>query len=62
VFDANVSRHHHFVDDATGEIVDLPWESLRVTGEKRLHGFDVREYQVVLRGRRRPRRGAARKD
>jgi Fe2+ or Zn2+ uptake regulation protein len=52
VFDPNVELHHHFIDEATGEIHDIPWDALRVTGEDSLSGFDVHEYQVVMRGRR----------
>jgi Fe2+ or Zn2+ uptake regulation protein len=52
VFDPHVERHHHFVDEATGRIHDIPWEAVRVTGESSLCGFEVREYQVVMRGRR----------
>jgi len=53
VFDAHTERHHHFVDDATGKIYDVPWEALSVSGEDVLQEYDVREYQVVMRGRRR---------
>jgi Fe2+ or Zn2+ uptake regulation protein len=57
VFDPHVERHHHFVDDATGEILDVPWDALDVRRVEALKGVKVREYQVVLRGRRvRPRR------
>ncbi|MBM4161975.1 MAG: transcriptional repressor [Ignavibacteria bacterium] len=52
VFDTNMKKHHHFIDDETGTIHDIPWESLEVRGEQRLDGFDVREYQVILRGRK----------
>ena len=52
VFDPKVERHHHFVDDATGRIHDVPWDAIDVRRVERLRGFDVREYQVVLRGRR----------
>lgn len=55
VFDAEVGPHHHFIDDETGEIIDVPWQALQVKGEKSLRGFEVRELQVVLRGRRRKR-------
>ncbi len=55
VFDAEVGPHHHFIDEETGEIHDVPWNSLRVKGTKSLKDFDVRELQVVLRGRRRKR-------
>jgi len=53
VFDAEVDPHHHFIDDETGKVYDVPWEMLRVTGKESLRNFNVREYQVVLRGRRR---------
>src|SRR5438552_11617254 len=59
VFDPKVDRHHHFVDERTGHIHDIPWEALEVRHVEALKGFDVREYQVVVRGRRaaaRPRR------
>jgi Fur family transcriptional regulator, iron response regulator len=54
VFDARVGRHHHFVDEATGRIHDIPWEAIRVSGKSSLRGFLVREYEVVMRGRRKP--------
>jgi len=56
VFDPNVKPHHHFIDEATGRIHDVPWDALRVSRVEALEGLDVREYQVVLRGRQRPRR------
>ena len=52
VFDPKVDRHHHFIDEATGRIYDLPWESLTVQKVQSLPGFDVRQYQVVVRGRK----------
>ena len=52
VFDSNIKQHHHFIDDDTGVIYDIPWNALKVTGEKSLKGFQVREYQVILRGKR----------
>lgn len=52
IFDPNVERHHHFIDDDTGAIHDVPWDSLGVTKLDALKGYDVREYMVVLRGTR----------
>jgi Fe2+ or Zn2+ uptake regulation protein len=52
VFDPKVEAHHHFIDDETGKIHDIPWAALGVSDIESLRGFDVREYQVVLRGRR----------
>ena len=53
VFDPRVAPHHHFIDEETGNVLDIPWDAVKVTGEKSLQGLEVREYQVVLRGRRR---------
>ena len=57
VFDANAKRHHHFVDDETGDIYDIPWGALRVSGHRSLEGFMVRELQVVMRGKRKRKQG-----
>jgi Fur family transcriptional regulator, iron response regulator len=52
VFDPNVTKHHHFIDEDSGRIYDIPWDALRVDGEDLLSGFEIHEYQVVMRGRR----------
>jgi Fe2+ or Zn2+ uptake regulation protein len=52
VFDPNTEDHHHFIDDETGVIYDLPWDALEVSSIDELDGFEVREYQVVVRGTR----------
>ena len=54
VFDPKLAPHHHFIDEETQSIVDIPWDALQVKHVDALRGFDVREYQVVLRGRRAP--------
>jgi Fur family iron response transcriptional regulator len=56
VFDPMVERHHHFIDEGTGRIHDVPWDALTVSDVDALAGFEVHEYQVVLRGRRTPAR------
>jgi Fe2+ or Zn2+ uptake regulation protein len=53
VFDPRVDAHHHFIDVDTGKIYDVPWKALKVSGEKALRDFHVREYQVIMRGRKR---------
>lgn len=60
VYDPHVEKHHHFIDEATGRIYDVPWDALEVKDVAKLAGFDVREYQVVLRGRKRPGAGRRR--
>ena len=49
-FDPKVEAHHHFIDDETGRIYDIPWDAISVSGENSVDGFKVREYQVVMRG------------
>jgi Fur family iron response transcriptional regulator len=57
LFDPNTDRHHHFIDEATGRIHDIPWSHIKVSEISPLPGFEVEDYQVVMRGRRRrPRR------
>ena len=58
VFDPKTDAHHHFIDESTGRIHDIPWQAVKVSQIDRLKGFEVSEYQVVIRGRRRA--GAAR--
>lgn len=53
VFDPKTEPHHHFVDDETGVIHDVPWDALKVRDVAALEGLEVREYQVVMRGRAR---------
>ena len=53
VFDPNTKAHHHFIDESSGVIEDIPWEALEVKRIDRLPGIEIHEYQVVIRGRRR---------
>src|SRR5215471_9205555 len=57
VFDPKLDRHHHFIDEQSGTIHDVPWDAVRVSDVEALRpdGYEVHEYQVVMRGRRRPR-------
>jgi Fe2+ or Zn2+ uptake regulation protein len=52
IFDANVKKHHHFIDDDTGEIYDIPWNQLEVKGKGKLKDFEIFEFQVIMHGRR----------
>ena len=55
VFDPNTGPHHHFIDEGSGAILDVPWEAVDVRKVEELRGLEVREYQVVMRGRRKGR-------
>ena len=52
VYDPNLHHHHHFIDEEDGTIIDIPWEWLTVEGKQKLEEYDIREYQVILRGRK----------
>jgi len=56
VFDPNTKDHHHFIDEESGKIHDVPWEAVKVSKMPKLDGFEVREYQVVMRGKKTRRR------
>ncbi len=58
IFDPKLAPHHHLIDERTGVVHDVPWDAVEVTRVEGLAGFEVREYQVVMRGRR--TRGARR--
>lgn len=50
-YDPKIEPHHHFIDESTGAIRDVPWQALEVRGVADLSHLQVSEYQVVLRGR-----------
>ncbi len=52
VFDPNVKNHHHLIDEEDGSIIDIPWNWLTVHGRQKVEDYDIRDYQVVLRGRK----------
>lgn len=51
VFDPKLSKHHHFIDEDSGEIKDIDWHQLEVSNMHSLKSFDISDYQVILRGR-----------
>jgi Fur family transcriptional regulator, iron response regulator len=51
VFDPVVESHHHFIDETTGRIYDVPWDRVRVRNIDSLEQYEVSTYQVVMRGR-----------
>ena len=55
VFDPKVEAHHHVIDEATGRIYDVPWETVKVCDVEQVEGFEIRDYQVVMRGRKKGR-------
>jgi Fe2+ or Zn2+ uptake regulation protein len=52
LFDPNIRPHHHFVDEKTGRVQDIPWDTLKIAGLDSLLDYDITECMVVIRGRR----------
>jgi len=52
VFDPKTETHHHFIDEKTGRIHDIPWDHIQVCNIEHLRGYEVHDYQVVIRGRK----------
>lgn len=52
VFDPKLDRHHHLIDTESGEIHDIPWDAVNVQGAESNQEFEILDYQVVLRGRK----------
>ncbi len=52
VFDPNIDKHHHFIDEESGKIYDLPWDTFAVTIKHPLADFEISDLQVVVRGRK----------
>lgn len=50
VFDPNTAKHHHFIDEQTGKIYDVAWDLVTVSRVDQIEGFDIKDYQVLLRG------------
>ncbi|HYH09449.1 MAG TPA: transcriptional repressor [Thermoanaerobaculia bacterium] len=52
VFDPNVERHHHLIDEESGRIYDIPWGDVEVCNITRMGGYEISDYQVVMHGRK----------
>jgi Fur family iron response transcriptional regulator len=53
VFDPNMERHHHLVDDETGQIHDIAWNEVEVCKIRNIGNYEINDYQVVMHGKRR---------
>ena len=55
VFDSNLQPHHHLYDTDTGELTDVPFETMQVVGLPTLPpGAQLQQIDVIvrMRGRR----------
>ncbi len=49
-YDANVNKHHHFVDVKTGAIMDIPWDAVPQLPSKLQSKFKVHGYEITFYG------------
>jgi Fe2+ or Zn2+ uptake regulation protein len=56
VFDPLIETHHHFIDEKTGAIHDVPWDKVQVCNIESLRDYEIHDYQVVMRGTMKPAR------
>lgn len=50
IYDDNVEEHHHFLDESTGRVYDLPLEHIELK-TKLPRKFKARGIEVVVRGK-----------
>ena len=53
VFDPKLDTHHHFIDEETGTIHDIPWNKVQVCNIDEITEYRIDEYMVIMRGKRR---------
>lgn len=51
VFDPLVEPHHHFIDEGTGAVFDVPLGACKMKPTAFLKKFDIRDYHIVIRGK-----------
>lgn len=49
-YDANLDRHHHFVDVKTGKITDIPWQEVPDLPRHLAGKYKVNGYQITFFG------------
>ena len=52
VYDPNVVYHHHFLDDETGQLIDIDPDFVEIKPKLKKE-FQITQVQVLLRGKRR---------
>lgn len=54
-YDANMKAHHHFIDRRTGQIYDIPWETVSQLCDSLGEGFEIADYQITFYGEYNPK-------
>ena len=51
LYDPKTEPHHHFIDEETGRVEDIPWEQVVIPEVKLPRKFTVQNYSITFRGR-----------
>ena len=51
-YDPVLKPHHHLVEEETDKVYDIPWEAVKVPCEISVPGFEVSDFHLVIRGKR----------
>ena len=52
VYDNNVTKHHHFLDEDSGQLIDIPIEMIDLK-PKMKRDFLIKDIHVLVRGKKR---------
>lgn len=52
VYDNNVTKHHHFLDEDSGQLIDIPIDMIELK-PKAKRDFLIRDMHVLIRGKKR---------
>lgn len=50
IYDNNVDPHHHFLDETTGKIIDIPEIDFEYNN-KLGHEYEIHDVDIIIRGR-----------
>ena len=50
IYDNNVAPHHHFLDEDTGQIIDIPVQEFEYNN-KLSHEYEIHDVDIIIRGR-----------
>ena len=50
IYDNNISQHHHFLDEESGEIIDIDQNDIKFSSQLS-NAFEVHDVDVLIRGK-----------
>ena len=50
IYDNNTSQHHHFLDEDSGVIIDIPLEDIEIN-QNLSRSYEIEKIEILVRGR-----------